>query len=120
MLTDGVRGGVLHMGTRDSRGLDGRAALNEGPRFTGCDPASEQAFIEQLAAAGCDDCLVRKCCCLRRDNMTPAMRVLLQAHRGELLDELHRTQREIDCLDVLLARLLRTPGRARGQGCRDA
>ena len=90
------------MGTRDSCGLDGRATPDGGSCFTGCGPASEQAFIEQLAAAGCDDCLVRKCCCLRRDNMTPAMRVLLQAHRGELIEELHRTQREIDCLDVLL------------------
>ena len=98
------------MGVKGSGGRDGRAAPDGGPHFTGCDPASERAFIEQLAAAGCDDCLVRKCCCLRRDNMTPAMRVLLQAHRGELIEELHRTQREIDCLDVLLLDCRQRPG----------
>lgn len=48
--------------------------------------------------------------------MTPAMRVLLQAHRGELLDELHRTQREIDCLDVLLHDCCEHPGERAGRG----
>ena len=51
----------------------------------GCDPVQIEAF-ERLAAEG--------------DRVD-----LLETHRKDLLDRLHKSQRQIDCLDYLLYQL---------------
>lgn len=64
---------------------------------------------ECLCEAGCEDQLVEKCLCLCDDGMPSAARTLLDAHRRELLESLHGTQRKIDRLDHALYELQRTP-----------
>ena len=66
-------------------------------------PADEkQNLIQLLPAAGCVDreagC-IRACICAGEFD---AARRLLRRHRAALLDELHRSQRQIDCLDYIV------------------
>lgn len=61
--------------------------------------AHDEEFCSCLADAGCDERLIDKCRCLRDDGMPAAVSQLLDGHRAELLNQLHGTQRQIDCLD---------------------
>ena len=62
----------------------------------------KENLIQLLDAAGCTD---REAGCIRaciRAGEFDAARRLLRRHRAALLDELHRSQRRIDCLDFIV------------------
>ena len=66
-----------------------------------------QAVLQNLQDAGCCDEVIRRYCeleaqsrpvnLIRRDQ-----KCLLQKQRKALLDDLHESQRRLDCLDFLL------------------
>lgn len=65
-------------------------------------PRSEEAIIENLKDAGCDDETIACYMECRACGETLKKKKLLAKHRQGLLDDLHQCQREIDCLDYLI------------------
>lgn len=67
--------------------------------------SDEEAIIQNLKDAGCDretiDAFVED---IRSDRTEEGMR-LLAAHRRSVLDELHKEQKKIDCLDYLIYKM---------------
>lgn len=63
---------------------------------------TEEAIIQNLKDAGC--CPEKIECFMKeyRNNQKADSLKLLAAHRRELLDNLHREQKCIDCLDYLV------------------
>lgn len=66
---------------------------------------NESAIIQNLIDAGCKEDFIAKFMeDLRKDNISKDLK-LLQAHRRLLLDNLHKEQKRIDCLDYLVYRM---------------
>lgn len=62
----------------------------------------EEAMIQNLKDAGCDDKTISAFMeNLREDKINAGLK-LLEIHRRSLLEDLHREQRQIDCLDYLV------------------
>ena len=69
---------------------------------------------QNLIDAGCDDQMTESCmACFNEGNMAK-MLPALAAHRQALLDELHREQKRIDCLDYLVYTIQRDEKRKKG------
>lgn len=65
----------------------------------------EDAIIQNLEDAGCDRDTVNKFLhAFRKGDQQEECKVLA-AHRRLLLDELHKAQKQIDCLDYLIYQL---------------
>lgn len=65
----------------------------------------EEDIVQNLKDAACDETTIRAFLqSLQGGKMLEGIR-LLRAHRRCWLDELHREQKRIDCLDYLLFRL---------------
>ena len=64
--------------------------------------SGEAAAERNLRDAGCCDEFIRKFTELGRGGREAEQRQLLAKRRAELLDELHESQRRIDCLDYLI------------------
>jgi len=63
---------------------------------------SEEALIQNLRDAGCDEKAVTEFLdCVRRDKEAESFR-LLKKQRSRLLDLVHDEQKKIDCLDYLV------------------
>jgi len=63
---------------------------------------SEEALIQNLRDAGCDEKAVADFLdCVRRDKEAESFR-LLKKQRSHLLDLVHEEQKKIDCLDYLV------------------
>ena len=70
----------------------------------------EPEVLQNLADAGCSSDVVSRFCeleaqqcpetIIRQDQM-----LLLNRHRKEILDDLHRCQKRLDCLDYLLSQM---------------
>lgn len=66
---------------------------------------SENAIIQNLVDAGCGQEFISEFMeDLRKDNISKDLK-LLAAHRRSLLDNLHKEQKRIDCLDYLVYRM---------------
>ena len=67
----------------------------------------EEDIVQNLKDADCDDATIRAFMDdFRRGKIREGTR-LLQTHRRRLLDDLHKDQKCIDCLDYLLFMLQR-------------
>lgn len=68
------------------------------------DPAKsvESAAERNLRDAGCGDDFIREFTNLGRSGKETEQWRLLSRRRAELLDDLHESQRRIDCLDYLI------------------
>lgn len=65
----------------------------------------ENAIVQNLIDAGCGQEFITEFMeDLRKDNISKDLK-LLQAHRRSLLDNLHKEQKRIDCLDYLVYRM---------------
>lgn len=66
---------------------------------------NENAIVQNLIDAGCGQELISEFIEeLRCDNISGDL-MLLQKHRRSLLDNLHREQKRIDCLDYLVYKM---------------
>lgn len=63
---------------------------------------NENAIIQNLKDAGCDDKTIHTFMEDIRDDKIDAGLSLLATHRRSLLDNLHREQKQINCLDYLV------------------
>ncbi len=60
-----------------------------------------ESLVQNLKDAGCNQETIEKYCqCCDRGDQRGKER-LLEQHRRELLDDMHRAQKRIDCLDYL-------------------
>ena len=57
---------------------------------------------QNLIDAGCDDTTTESCMACFNEGNPVKMLPALAKHRQTLLDELHREQKRIDCLDYLV------------------
>lgn len=65
----------------------------------------ENAIVQNLIDAGCGQELIAEFMDnLRKDNISKDLK-LLEAHRRILLDNLHKEQKRIDCLDYLVYKM---------------
>ena len=64
--------------------------------------SNEAAAERNLRDAGCCDEFIREFTELGRGGKEAEQRRMLSKRRAELLDELHESQRRIDCLDYLI------------------
>ncbi len=63
---------------------------------------NKNAIIQNLKDAGCDDKTILAFMDDIRDDKIDAGLKLLATHRRSLLDDLHKEQKQIDCLDYLV------------------
>ena len=62
-----------------------------------------QGILRQnLIDAGCDQDTVQRCMELAQGKKTAEMKRILARHRQTLLDTVHASQKQIDCLDYLV------------------
>ena len=65
----------------------------------------ENAIMQNLIDAGCGEDLIAEFMeDLRKKNISKDLK-LLAAHRRSLLDDLHKEQKRIDCLDYLVYKM---------------
>lgn len=62
----------------------------------------KESILQNLKDAGCNDSMIDKILDLLSDIHNQEIFRLLSDHRGKLLDELHKNQKQIDCLDFLI------------------
>mgnify|MGYP000581695562 CR=1 FL=1 len=66
---------------------------------------NENAIIQNLKDAGCDEDTIQTFVeDLRKEKVAEGLK-LLATHRRSLLDDLHKDQKQIDCLDYLVYKL---------------
>ena len=63
---------------------------------------TEQLLIRNLKDAGCSEADIQRFLKLRQEGRRREQLRLLTTHRASLLDQLHVSQRQIDCLDYLV------------------
>lgn len=74
--------------------------------------ADEKARTEleqNLRDAGCCPELISQILACRDKEQQTAMLSLLTRHRAELLEDVHRCQKRVDCLDYLIYQLKKQP-----------
>lgn len=64
-----------------------------------------QRVYQNLVDAGCDDCIKEKCMRLVEAGQKSELLPILTKHRKCLLDNVHKGQKQIDCLDYLIYKL---------------
>ena len=62
---------------------------------------------QNLVDAGCDDQLIVQCMDCFTMNRIQDMRLLLSKQRQALLGNIHRKQKELDCLDFLMHKVVK-------------
>ncbi len=65
-------------------------------------------FSLNLKHAGCDAERVSEICSLYENGELTAVVKRLRRHRADLMDKLHHTQEEVDCLDSLIRKINKT------------
>lgn len=66
---------------------------------------NEDAIIQNLKDAGCSREIISSFMEDIREDRTEEGMKLLTVHRRRLLDELHKEQKKIDCLDYLIYKM---------------
>ena len=64
---------------------------------------SKESVHQNLVDAGCRPATISEF--FKADGNAKEQLLLLRRHRKKLLDKLHTVQREIDCLDYLIAKI---------------
>lgn len=67
--------------------------------------SSELRFDTALKDAGCSDEYIDELCRMYESGDIQAVAVKLRRYRQVLMDKLHKSQEEVDCLDYLLRKL---------------
>lgn len=62
----------------------------------------KDSILQNLKDAGCDKEVIDKFFKLTDSNQTDTALKLLTKHKSQLLDNLHKSQKQIDCLDFLI------------------
>lgn len=62
-------------------------------------------LYQNLVDAGCDKKMTKECMELAQEGRKPELLKLLSCHKQNLLTTMHKSQKEIDCLDFLTFRL---------------
>ena len=65
-------------------------------------PQTDQFLIQNLKDAGCQEEEIQRFLQLGQEGKRREQLRLLSMHRAALLDQLHVSQRQIDCLDYLV------------------
>lgn len=63
------------------------------------------AVIQNLKDAGCKDDFIKKFILALENNQNETVFLLLREWRNSLLDEIHKKQHKLDCLDYLIRNL---------------
>ena len=71
----------------------------------------EHLLFRNLKDSGCDDDSIRQFLKLKKEGREKELMRLLSAHRADLLDQVHTSQHQIDCLDYLIYTMERRKGR---------
>lgn len=66
---------------------------------------SNASIIQNLTDAGCDEAAITKFMDSLKNGRPAEGLKLLETHRRSLLNELHKQQQKIDCLDYLMHNL---------------
>lgn len=70
--------------------------------------ASEDAVVENLRDAGCSSSQIECFLDWQEEERTADQLSMLSEHRKQLLDNVHREEKRIDCLDYLVYQIERT------------
>lgn len=62
----------------------------------------EERLLRNLKDAGCDAATIQKYLELQGEGRLQEQYKLLRSHRASLLDQVHVSQRMVDCLDYLI------------------
>ncbi len=62
-------------------------------------------FVQNLEDASCDKEMIQRCILLAKNKEVTELLRLLTGHRKSLLGNMHKRQKEIDCLDFLIFQL---------------
>lgn len=73
--------------------------------------ASEEAVIQNLRDADCDEKTIAAFLDCIRNGREPESLLLLKKQRSQLLDIVHREEKKIDCLDYLIYQMQRAKRR---------
>ena len=65
-------------------------------------PQADQLLIRNLKDAGCEEADIQRFLQLGQEGRQREQLRLLAMHRATLLDQIHVSQRQIDCLDYLV------------------
>lgn len=63
------------------------------------------SIYQNLIDAGCDEETAEQCMILAKEDRLSDMLPILVGHRKTLLGDLHKSQKQIDCLDYLLYKI---------------
>lgn len=63
---------------------------------------TSKIIYQNLLDAGCDKITTDRCMLLLQEGKKSDMIPILSKHRKELLDSVHKGQKQIDCLDYLI------------------
>lgn len=63
---------------------------------------TSKIIYQNLLDAGCDEITTNRCMLLLQEGKKFDMIPILSKHRKELLDSVHKGQKQIDCLDYLI------------------
>lgn len=66
---------------------------------------SVQAVVQNLKDAGCDTGTIARFLSYEKEGKIREQLELLSVHRKQLLDNVHRDEKRIDCLDYLVYQL---------------
>lgn len=68
---------------------------------------TSKIIYQNLLDAGCDEIMANRCMLLLQEGKKSDMIPVLSNHRKNLLEAVHREQKQIDCLDYLIYRIQR-------------
>lgn len=79
-----------------------------------CDPLARQAVAQNLRDAGCPETDVARMMQLLDEGRTAELVQSLKCQRCRLIEDLHKQQKKVDCLDYLIYQLKKCACRSRG------
>ena len=78
-------------------------------------PHTDQRLVRNLQDAGCEEADIQQFLKLGHEGRQRDQLRLLAAHRAALLEQLHVSQRQIDCLDYLVYQMSSRSDKQRGR-----
>lgn len=63
---------------------------------------SEQCIIQNLKDAGCDNKQIQELLKLYKQGQKEKVHKILEEHRKNVLDKVHKNERQIDCIDYFI------------------
>lgn len=65
----------------------------------------KSCFIESLTDVGCEQEFIQTCSTLKENQKIEELVRVLTKYKGQLLERLHQSENQIDCLDYLIYEL---------------